>query len=260
MKAQPFGRGRCSPFAAGELTVRARGTAGTTDSIARARTRRAVAEVHHVHLVDAQVGVRLQVLDEGRGVRLAVPEDGLPDLAGSRPTSAQCCRSTSSLCATRSSPAPGEEVAGVGVLRDEAQRLLLARMPPIMIGTRPAAAGGAQRLLELVVLAVVRPVVVGPHLPHDLQRLLDPLEPLLQRRERDAEAAVLLLVPGGPEPEHRSPAGEDVEGGHDLGQQAGVPVGDAGHHQLQLDASRCARRGTRAWCSPRASGPRAAPR
>ena len=89
-------------------------------------------------------------------------------------------------------------------------------------------------------MPVEGPVVVAPHLAHDLQGLLEPLEPLGQRRERHAEGAVLALVPGRADAEGGPPAGEHVEGRHDLGEQAGVAVGHAGHQQLQLD-----RRGVR---------------
>lgn len=37
-------------------------------------------------------------------------------------------------------------------------------------------------------------------------------------------------MPSRPEAEHGAAAGEDVEGGHDLGEQAGIAVGDADDH------------------------------
>ena len=47
-------------------------------------------------------------------------------------------------------------------------------------------------------LAVERPVVIRvPHLVGDLQRLLQALEALLQRREWDAQPLVLAVEPGG---------------------------------------------------------------
>ena len=78
-----------------------------------------------------------------------------------------------------------EDVARVGVLRDEAERLPLAA--PADHDPRPRAAhrlGAADRLLELVVPTAVRAVVVAPHLQADLDRLLESLEPLGRRRER----------------------------------------------------------------------------
>jgi hypothetical protein len=59
-----------------------------------------------------------------------------------------------------------------------------------------------------------------------LQRLLQTLEALGHRWERDAEATVLALVPGGADPEPSAAPGEHVEGGNDLGEQTRVPVGE----------------------------------
>ena len=56
-------------------------------------------------------------------------------------------------------------------------------------------------------LAVVRRVAPTPHLEDDLQRLLEPLEALFQRRERYAQCSMLALVPGGSHPEERTTAG-----------------------------------------------------
>ena len=46
---------------------------------------------------------------------------------------------------------------------------------------------------------------------------------------------MLLLVPGRADPEVGAPAGEDVEGGDRLDQQAGVAIGDAGDERPELD-------------------------
>ena len=60
--------------------------------------------------------------------------------------------------------------------------------PPIIrYGCGRAALRRVQRPAELVVLAVVRLLVVAPHLQADLQRLLEPLEPLGHRREGEAQ-------------------------------------------------------------------------
>ena len=82
-------------------------------------------------------------------------------------------------------------------------------------------------------LAVERAVVARPHLVGDAQRLLEPLEALLQRRERHAEARVLLLEPGGADAEVGAAAGQHVERGHRLDEDAGVAVGDAGDHRAR---------------------------
>src|SRR5262249_48701759 len=99
-----------------------------------------------------------------------------------------------------------EEVAGVGVLRHQAQRLALAaatdedRRPGPADRPRPV-----QRLGELVVPALVGAVVVTPHLQADLQRLLKALEPFGDRRVRHAQPEVLALVPGGADTEDGAP-------------------------------------------------------
>ena len=54
-------------------------------------------------------------------------------------------------------------------------------------------------------------VLAGPHRVGHLERLLEQLEPLAERREREAEAARLVLVPGGPDAEPGAAAREDVE-------------------------------------------------
>ena len=63
-------------------------------------------------------------------------------------------------------------------------------------------------------LAVERSLIIAPHLRADAQGLLQPLEALGQRREEQAQAAGLLLVPGGPDAEHRPAARQDIKGRH----------------------------------------------
>ncbi len=127
-----------------------------------------------------------------------------------------------------------EQVARVGVLRDQAQRLLLpSAADEDRRARRLKRLRDADRLGELVVLALVGAVVVAPHLLADLDGLLKALEPLGERRVRHAERAVLALVPGRADAEHRPAAGQDVERGDDLREQAGVAVGDAGDEQAE---------------------------
>ena len=132
----------------------------------------------------------------------------------------------------------GEEVARVAVLRDQAQGLAFAaaadehRRP----GDRLRR---AERLGELVVLALERPVVVRvPHLRADLQRLLEALEPLGERRERDAEARGARARTRPRRCPARPAPGEHVERGDGLGEQAGVAVGDARDQQAEVDRGR----------------------
>ena len=113
--------------------------------------------------------------------------------------------------------------------------VLRSPLPPMRIRGRGVLTGmrAAQRLRELVVPALVRAVVVAPHLQADLDRLLEPLEALGRRRERHAEAAVLALVPRRADAELGPAARHDVERRHRLGQQPGMAVGHAGDEQAQ---------------------------
>src|ERR1700728_2170058 len=82
-----------------------------------------------------------------------------------------------------------EDVACFCVLRNEPERLSLATASDEDPGPgRAHRCRRAEGLRQLVVLALVRPVLVAPHLFADLQRLLEALESLRDRRERDSEA------------------------------------------------------------------------
>ncbi|MEN3271844.1 MAG: hypothetical protein V7636_605 [Actinomycetota bacterium] len=95
-----------------------------------------------------------------------------------------------------------EEVACVGVLRNEPQRLLLATAADEDARTRRSdGPRPAQRLGQSVVLALIGAVVVAPQLEADLQRLLEALEALGRRREGHTQPEVLALVPGGADAE-----------------------------------------------------------
>ena len=80
-----------------------------------------------------------------------------------------------------------------------------------------------------------------PHPVGDLERLLEHLEPLAERREREAERARLLLVPGGTDAEPGPAAGQDVERRGGLDPQAGFAVVDAADHQPEARARSSAR-------------------
>ena len=92
------------------------------------------------------------------------------------------------------------------------------------------------RPFGLVVLSVERAVVVGPHLQQVLECLFQPLEPLGDRREREAETERLLFVPAGAEPDHAAAAGQYVERGHRLREQARMPVVHASDDGEQFGA------------------------
>src|SRR5437762_3419346 len=132
----------------------------------------------------------------------------------------------------------GEEIAGIGILGDQPQGFLF-----------PAAADEdgwvrareglrrVERALELIVLATERLFAAAfafPHLLADLECLLEPLEPLLDGRERYAEAAALGFVPCGADAQPGAAAGEDVESGDRLGENARLMVDDARHHGAEF--------------------------
>src|SRR5260370_6437503 len=94
----------------------------------------------------------------------------------------------------------GEKVAGVRILRDQAQGFLLPATPDPdgRMGTAKGL-GRVERSLELVMLApegFLTAAFAFPHLQADLERFLESLEPLLDRGKRDAEAATLGFIPG----------------------------------------------------------------
>src|SRR5262245_47132412 len=124
-----------------------------------------------------------------------------------------------------------EDVGGVGVLGHEAERLSLAAAADQDRDPRPR-----DRLRRVaqplrVVLAPVEPALAAalalPHLVGDLERLVVHLEPLAERREREAEPARLLLVPGRADPEPGAAARQHVEGRRGLHPEARVAVVDA---------------------------------
>ena len=90
-----------------------------------------------------------------------------------------------------------EQVAHVGVLGDEPERLLLAaaadedRWP-----ARPHRSRHVLRSFDPVVATRERRRILGEHRPADAKRLVETLEPLAHGWEVEAEALVLLLVPG----------------------------------------------------------------
>src|SRR5438094_9116722 len=134
----------------------------------------------------------------------------------------------------------GEEVAGIGILGDQPQGFLFPAAADEDGGVR-AREGlwRVERALELIVLAPERLFAAAfafPHLLADLECLLEPLEPLLDWRERNAEAAALRLVPGGADAQPGATAGEDIESGDRLGENARLMVDDARHHGAEFRA------------------------
>ena len=127
-------------------------------------------------------------------------------------------------------------------------------MPPMRIGG--AAGRGArarQGALQPVVAALERRGVARPHALRDLQRLLQPLEALGDRRQREPKRARLRLVVARAEAEPGAAAGEHVEGRGGLDQQRGLAVGHRADHRAEPDALRVGGEDSRATCRPRAS-------
>ena len=73
----------------------------------------------------------------------------------------------------------------------------------------------------------------GPQPGDDLQLLAEPVEPLGQRRERDAQVTVFLLDPGGADAEFGPAAAHRVHGGDRDGERPGPAVRGRGHERAQ---------------------------
>src|SRR6266571_4790090 len=125
----------------------------------------------------------------------------------------------------------GEEVAGIGILGDQPQGFLFTAAADEDGWVRPREGlRRVERPLELVVLAPERLFAAAfaiPHLLADLECLLEPLEPLLDGREGDAEAAAFCFIPCGADAEPGATAGEDIEGRDRLRKDARLVVDDA---------------------------------
>ena len=147
-----------------------------------------------------------------------------------------------------------EDVHHVGVARHQPQRPLLAAAADE--DRRPARLHRARHvagLVDPVVAAVERRRLLGEHGPADLQRLLQPVQPLAGGREVEAQSLVLDVVPGRADAEDGPARADDVERRHDLGQVRRVAVGDAGHHGAEPHPSTSAPPARRAGCRRRAS-------
>ncbi len=95
-----------------------------------------------------------------------------------------------------------------------------------------------QRLTQVDMIAVERLSIAHlalPHLQAGANRLLQPVEALAHRRERQPEPRGLLRIVAGTDAEHRPAAGEHVERRHHLRQQPGGPVGGRRGEREQPD-------------------------
>src|SRR5262249_52409917 len=91
---------------------------------------------------------------------------------------------------------------------------------------------------ELVVLAreaEALPARRGPQPGDHAELLLQPVEPLPQRREADAERLVLSLVPSGAHAEPDPPPAHLVDSGPDDGQRSWLAEGGGGHQRPEPD-------------------------
>ncbi len=93
-------------------------------------------------------------------------------------------------------PGAGEQVAAIGVLGHQPQRLLLphAADEDGRVGLAEGQ-GATKRLGQVEMLGVERLRSPGPHVVGQLQRLFQQLETLLQRRERKAQPGRFAIVP-----------------------------------------------------------------
>ena len=93
-------------------------------------------------------------------------------------------------------------------------------------------------VVELVVPALERGAVLPHQQADDLDRLLEPVDALRCRRQLDAVAAMLVLVPPGPDPQRQAPAADVVDGDRLLEQDRGMAERVARHEHTQADARR----------------------
>lgn len=104
-------------------------------------------------------------------------------------------------------------VAGIGIARHEAQRLLLARSPEEDGRPRPVSRPWlADRLGQLVVPTLERCAIARPHLPRDLERFLETAEALGERGEWETQAGMFALESCRADSDVRATAGEDIQG------------------------------------------------
>jgi hypothetical protein len=131
------------------------------------------------------------------------------------------------------------DVPHVGVAGDRPQRLLLAAATdqdrqPLLDGRRIVA-----QVAHRVVLAARGGRTPVEHGADDLDRLVEPVEPLPEPRpEVDPVRGVLGLEPGATDAEDRPAAAQVVEGGGELGRERRVAERVGADHQPELRAGR----------------------
>jgi hypothetical protein len=150
----------------------------------------------------------------------------------SRPASAHRCSSASSFAGQLRRVADDVEV--LGEPGGQGERLALPAATEQHRQVVPDARL-VDRGLGAVPLAVERRALAAQHRDDDLQRLVEPLEPVGEGAELEAELLVLQLEPAGADAQHGPAAADHVEGGDGLGQHRRVAVGVAGDQRGQLD-------------------------
>ena len=128
-----------------------------------------------------------------------------------------------------------EQVAAVRVLGDHPQRLALAAAADEDRDVAAQRLGVVVGAADRVVVARHRRALLGEHRARDPQVVLQPLEALLQRRERIPVRLVLGLEPARADAVDRAAARDDVERRGDLGVLRGVAVPDAADEQAERD-------------------------
>ncbi len=132
--------------------------------------------------------------------------------------------------------AESEQVAGVCILGDHPQRLLLPRAANqnrrVRFGEHLWA---VDRLGQGEELAVDGGAVAIPHPQDDLERFFELLEPLGQWWIWEAESECFAFIPACADAQPGSATGKDVKGGDGLGEVSGMAVVDAGDQGSEPD-------------------------
>ena len=112
-------------------------------------------------------------------------------------------------------------------------------LPPIQIGGWGCCTGVGPQLgvVQRHDLALVGDDVAGEEPLHDLERVLEQVEALRRRRERDAELVVLLVEPRRAERELEAAVRRVVDRHRLRREHRRVPVGHAGDEQAEPDPS-----------------------
>ena len=128
-----------------------------------------------------------------------------------------------------------EQVAAVSVLSDHPQRLALAAAADENRDVAADRLGIVVGAVHVEMCAVEGRALLREHQAADLQRVLEPLEAFLERREVEPVREVLVLEPGGADAEPGAAAGDDVERRGGFRQQRRVAVGDAADERAERE-------------------------